>query len=178
MARQDRTQVPTDEALRARLGPGYTAFRALIDAYPELEPEWKWYGQKSGWCLKLVDGKRNVCFLHPGDGHFTVGFTFGHDAVERALESDLPVSIRQLIGSARTYAEGRPFRLEIDSGEQLEAVHQLVRIKRAGRPGAPRHAGNRAERRAGHAPDRAKAPVAPPPPGRRAPSQRRGRSPG
>ena len=183
MVRQDRMQPPTDLELRERLGAGHAAFRRLLDDHPELRPEWKWYGQKSGWSLKLLDGKRNLCFIRPGDGHFTVGFVFGHAAVERALTSDLPVVVRHVIATAPTHPEGRGFQLEVLSEAQLGPIRELLEIKRGpGRSsGAPRHARKRASR---------KAPTPPgpgPSPGRRAarsrpdrvaPSHRRGRSPG
>lgn len=185
MVRQDRMQPPTDAMLRLRLGPSYPAYRALVDAYPELRPEWKWYGEKSGWSLKLLEGKRNLCFVSPGEERFTVAFVFNHAAVERALGSDLPLVVRHVIATAHTHAEGREFRIEVLSEAQLGPIHELIRIKRGtGRQsGAPRHSRKRAAR---HAP-------APPAPGRggaqrpgpngrrgdrAAPSQRRGRSPG
>lgn len=174
--RQDRSQPPTDPQLQAQLAGSHGAYRALLDRHPDLEPEWRWNGQKHGWSLKLRDGKRNLCLVKPADGHFTVGFTFGHDAVERALASELPPAIRGIIAAAHTDAGGRSFQIEVRAEDDLGPVHALLAIRRgpdrnASRPSAP--AG-----RVVQPPAALARPPAQPRGDRRAPAQRRGRSPG
>ena len=175
MARQQsRASAPSDAELRAQLGDAYAAYRALLDAHPELKPEWKWYGQKNGWSLKLLDGKRNLCFIGPHDGYFNAGFVLGHDAVNRALEDEtVPAEIKRLIADAPTLPEGRGFRLEVQSEEIVPTVSHLLEIKRGPKPAAA-GAG-----RAAHGRKTASAAVPKPPAAPRAdlrmPSHRRGR---
>mgnify|MGYP006178303939 CR=1 FL=1 len=177
MAGQDRHHPPTQAALKAALGPAHAAWKALLDAHAELTRDWKWYGQNSGWSLKLMDGKRNLCFLHPQDAFFVVGFTFGHDAVERALASDLPPDIRHAVVEAPVHPEGRVFRLEIRSKDDLPPVHTLLEAKRgpakSATPAPPTGHQSRADRRSAGA-----RPPAAPRMEHRAPSHRRGLSPG
>lgn len=177
MARRSQPHPPTEAGLRSLLGPTFMAYRALLDAHRDLRPEWKWYGQKNGWSLKLLDGKRNLCFLHPSEGYLSVAFIFGHDAVERALASDLPAGVRQAVIDAPTYPEGRAVRLEVRTEADLGPVHTLIEAKR----GPVR---KQARAPAGHGPvEPAGPPVgrrapAPPRPEPRTPAHRRGRSPG
>lgn len=178
MVRQDsRSAPPSDAALRDELGPAHVAYRALLDAYPDTHPEWKWYGVRNGWTLKLLDGKRNLCFIKPGDGAFIVAFTLGHDAVNRALESDLSTDVLHQIATGPAYPEGRGVRLRIETEHELEPVHTLIRLKRGGgrQSGAPRHPRKKAARRP-------PSPAGPYPPAprqdRSPPAHRRGRSPG
>lgn len=175
MARQQsRASAPSDAELRARLGPSYAAYRALLDAHPELKPEWKWYGQKNGWSLKLLDGKRNLCFLGPREGYFNAGFVLGHDATNRALESEtLPPDIKRLIADAPTLPEGRGFRLEVRDESLLPAISHLLEIKRGPKPaGAARErAPHRQAAEGGAVPKPPAAPRA----DLRMPSHRRGR---
>ena len=162
---------PTDAEVRERLGSSGSAYQTLLAGHPELRPEWKYYGPKNGWSLKLLDGKRNLCFVVPRDGHFLVAFALGHDAVERALHSRLPAELRKSIAAARGYPEGRPARIEVRSEADLEAVELLLEIKRGGRPvSRKKTAGTGRAAAAAHAP----APHAV----HRSAAQRRGRSPG
>lgn len=177
MARRSQPHPPTEAELRSLLGPSHAAYDALLAAHPDLRPEWKWYGQKNGWTLKLLDGKRNLGFLSPHDGYLLVGLTFGHDAVERALASELPAGIRQAVIDAPVYPEGRVIRLEVRSEDDLPPVHTLIEAKR----GPVRQQAKAAADR-GHVepvgPGASRRPPAPPRPERRTPAHRRGRSPG
>ncbi len=175
MARQQsRSSAPSDAELRAQLGPAHSAYRALLDGHPALTPEWKWYGKKNGWSLKLLDGKRNLCFIGPHEGYFNAGFVFGHDAVNRALESEsLPADIKRLIADAPTLPEGRGFRLEVRDESLLPAISHLLEIKRGPKPATAAH-----ERAAqGHSAREAAVPRPPSAPRAdlRMPSHRRGR---
>ncbi|MEJ2503726.1 MAG: hypothetical protein P8177_10520 [Gemmatimonadota bacterium] len=40
---------PTNTEVRERLGPTYALFEALLEAHPDLEPRWKYYGPRNGW---------------------------------------------------------------------------------------------------------------------------------
>jgi hypothetical protein len=163
--------------LREQLGASHTAYTALLAAHTDLRPEWKWYGQKNGWSLKLLDHKRNIAFVAPLDGRFKVAFTLGQDQVNQALHSDLPEDARHRITEAPVYPEGRGVSFEVEREDQLAPVHTLIRIKRGDAshaPGGPRHQRNRAA-------TRPQAPPAPPPGSVRppiSPAHRRGRSPG
>jgi len=121
---------PTDPELRKALGPSHVALEHFLAHNPDLRPEWKFYGAKLGWSLKLFRGKRNLCFISPRDGHWTLGFALGDRAVEAALDSDLPDHAKQQLRDARRYAEGRGLRLEIRSDPDLEPAQTLLDIKR------------------------------------------------
>ena len=48
--------VPDDELLKTTLTDSYKLYTRLLDelrsSYPEIKPEWKYYGKKNGWLLK------------------------------------------------------------------------------------------------------------------------------
>lgn len=173
MVRHDRSPPPTEAELADRLGASFPAYRALLDAHPDLEPAWRWYGQKNGWRLELLEGKRSLCFVDPADGGFSVGFALDHDAIQRALASELAPELHHAIAASAGHAHGRPFRLDVRSEGDLEPVHVLVRIRHGSAGKGPARAPK--ERRP--SPLHTQAPTQPRP-DRLAPSQRRGRSPG
>ena len=91
--------------------------------------EWKHYGQKTGWTLKLLSKKRNLLFVGPENGYFIVAFVFGDRAVDAVVKSQLPETIKNELLNARKYAEGRGIRFEIRDDSQLESIKELIKIK-------------------------------------------------
>jgi len=125
--------LPNDLMLREELGETYQyleqVVREIAKASGEVTPEWKHYGQKSGWTLKLFAKKRNILFVTPCHEYFRVSLVFGDRAVDAIIQSTLPESIKQEVFMARKYAEGRGIQLEVKSQEQCEVVLDLVKIK-------------------------------------------------
>ena len=76
---------PTQAELRSMMGKSYSALEAFLEMNADLRPEWKYYGAKLGWSLKLFQGKRNICFLGPHENYLGVAFVLGAKAVETAL---------------------------------------------------------------------------------------------
>jgi hypothetical protein len=58
-------------------------------------------------------------------------FALGEKAVKVAHESDLPVSVLEVIDNAKKCAEGRGVRLEVRSAEDVRNVEKLAVIKMA-----------------------------------------------
>jgi hypothetical protein len=90
-----RTKTPTEADLREALGAAKPVWdRVMVDMARELEltHEWKSYGPKFGWALRLQRGKRNIVHLGPCEASFTVLFILGKRAVNvRGLLAVLPV---------------------------------------------------------------------------------------
>ncbi len=121
---------PSDEEIRTRLRRAFPHFRALVED-AAFHPEWKWYGAKSGWGLKLFEKKRNLCFLNPKEGAFDVAFVFGERARHETLAGPAPEAVKVLLRDARHYPEGWAVRLTVTKKAELELVRRLLEIKRA-----------------------------------------------
>jgi hypothetical protein len=125
--------MPDEAALAAELGETKEVLdqicRFIEEETGQLTREWKHYGQKSGWTLKLLSKKRNLLFVGPESGYFIIAFVFGDRAVEAVMKSQLPETIKNELFNARKYAEGRGIRFEIRDESLLENVKELIRIK-------------------------------------------------
>ncbi len=122
-------QPPTDEELHARLRRAWPHFRALVED-AAFHPEWKWYGARYGWSLKLFEKKRNLCFLGPKEGAFDVAIVFGDRVREEALAGSAPEEIKALLRDARHYPEGWGVRVTVAKKADLALVRRLLDIKR------------------------------------------------
>jgi hypothetical protein len=124
---------PTDEMLGTALGKTKELFDSIVffieTKFDECHTEWKYYGLKIGWSVKILNKKRNILFASPENGYFRIAFAFGEKAFQEIIKSNLPDSIKQQLHEAKIYVEGRPLRLEIRKKEDLDPLYQLIRIK-------------------------------------------------
>ena len=113
----DKSVKPNDLLLSEVLGTKYKYWdeirTSLRNSYEGLIEEWKYYGQKYGWSLKLLLKKRNLFFFTAYKKYFIIGFVFGDKAVSIIEKSDLPKNMIDELKNAKKYAEGRGLRVEI-----------------------------------------------------------------
>ena len=120
---------PTQAEVDAILGDGAGLLETFLGRNPELRPEWKYYGPKNGWSLKVFRKKRNMCFVGREPGAVAMAFILGERAYERLLRSDLRPEVRREVEAARLFPEGRGIRLIIRDEADLEDAQLLLDIK-------------------------------------------------
>jgi hypothetical protein len=130
---EDKAAMPDDEALAAVLGkthPLWARIREpLAKEFDPIQPEWKFYGKKYGWTLKVQHKKRTILYLTPLTGGFRIAFVFGDKAVAAVEDSTVPEGIKEELRNARRYVEGRGLRIEVKSAKDVRTVKQLIHIK-------------------------------------------------
>lgn len=128
----EKSLLPTPTQLAKFLG---TRARYLDDLKRHIPgrivEEWKHYGKTIGWTLKLILGKRNLCFIVICNRFFAISFVFGDKAVHAIEGSGLPTDLVQQVVNAKRYVEGRGIRLEVKSRRVLEQAKALLDIKRS-----------------------------------------------
>jgi hypothetical protein len=102
---------------------------SLTEEHGKMLEEWKYYGPKTGWLLKLFYKKRNLFFLIPNEKYFTLAFVFGDNAVSEIEQSGLPEKIKEELRNTKKYAEGRGLRLEVKKQSDIKYINKLVAIK-------------------------------------------------
>ena len=131
----DKSIIPDDVQVKDVLGKTFRFWTAIKkyfeDKQIDVQEEWKFWGQKYGWSMRLKHKKRNILYFIPCKGYFMAAFVFGDKAVAAAENSTLPESILDMIRSARKYAEGRGFRFEVRGQEDVENTKKLIEIKMA-----------------------------------------------
>jgi hypothetical protein len=129
----DKTAKPTQNALIEILGKTFSLWEELLiniqTIVGDITEEWKYYGGKSGWQLKILLNKRNLFFFVPGNKLFSIIFIFGDKAVSVIEKSDLPGSIIERLINTPKYAEGRGIRIDVKSKKDLGVIQKLISIK-------------------------------------------------
>ncbi len=125
--------VPDDKMLAAELGQtkGYLdeVCSFIKNDFGDLKPELKFYGQKSGWILKLFNYKRNVLFIVPCTDYFRAVFTFGEKAFYEVVSGDFPEKIKHELLTAKKHKEGRTIYLDVRTKTDVNDIINLVKIK-------------------------------------------------
>jgi hypothetical protein len=129
---EDKLIQPTPEMLEQVLGPRYENWQCIIDFVlnhqKNAEEVWN-FGKSFGWSLRIKDPKRVIVYLTPGEKMFIVSLVFSKKATEEALASNISSKLIHIIESAKVYAEGRGFRIGIDSPGYLTDIIKLIEIK-------------------------------------------------
>ncbi len=129
----DKSIKPNNKSLSEVLGKSYKLWEDLKDSLEEgngkLIEEWKFYGQKIGWTLKLLLKKRNLFFFAPYEKHFNIAFVFGDKAVSVIEQSDLPKNMIDELRNAKKYVEGRGLLIEVRKKSDLKKILKLTAIK-------------------------------------------------
>jgi hypothetical protein len=87
-----RKAQPADKEVAEALGAAKPYWDSIAKDMAQelgLAEEWKSYGPKQGWALRLKRGKRNIVHLGPCQGCFAVLFILGDRAVKAARASQL-----------------------------------------------------------------------------------------
>jgi hypothetical protein len=127
-----RKAQPTDKDVAEALGAAKSHWDAVVkDMAREmgLAEEWKSYGPKQGWALRLKRGKRNIVHLGPCQGCFRVACILGDRAVKAARASHLGRTAEKLLDAAPRYPEGTGIRLEVAGPKLLPLIRKLAQIK-------------------------------------------------
>jgi len=131
----DKSRPPQDDDLATTLGSAFVFWnelkRLIASRFTPLSMEWRFSSKKTGWGLRLKREKRTVLYMTPCEGYFMASFALGEKTVKAAHENDLPVSVLEIIDSAKKYAEGRGVRLEVRNAEDVRNVEKLAVIKMA-----------------------------------------------
>jgi hypothetical protein len=129
---KENGKAPGDAELARRLGrtkEHWDAILEAVSAHEGLVREWKFYGAKYGWQLKLVSRKRAIAYLIPRDGGFTAGLALNDTALEAVRRGRFPAALIREIEAAKVAPEGHPARIDVTGAKQVDLVTRLVALK-------------------------------------------------
>ena len=128
-----KTTRPSDSDLEKALGRAKPLWDQLVaelaSEHDVTTREWKTYGAKSGWSLRLMRGKRTIVWLVPYGGCFQAAFIFGEKALTAIRQSALPARVLRMLDEAPAYPEGTGLRFAIKAAKDIALVEKLAAIK-------------------------------------------------
>jgi hypothetical protein len=126
--------VPTESVSRRPSASFTPAYKEIVGLTKAFDHEWKYYGKKHGWQLKVVRKGKAFLYLTPQEKSFRIGLAVREKEKERLLNSSLPPKTKEELATAKKYPEGYPLRLEIKSKTDMRAVHVVLEVLKELRP--------------------------------------------
>jgi hypothetical protein len=120
---------PSIRELARLLGGSHAAFLTLTQRGSAFTCEWKRYGKKSPWVLKVSQADRTLLFATPMAGAFEATVVLGERAATAALAGRVSKRLHTSIRTAKSYVEGRPVRVIVKGQADLAGVEELVAVK-------------------------------------------------
>jgi len=128
-----KAEKPDAGALKKALDKNFNLWNEISEYvfknYPAPKDEWAYPGKSFGWNYRIKDAKRVIIYMMPCDKFFKVSFAFGAKATEEAMLSKISKEIKDLISSAKVYAEGRGFRIDVKRKKIIKDIKKLIDIK-------------------------------------------------
>ena len=124
---------PSIAALKSTLGDSCSLWIRLVErvtgAFPNIREEWKAAKVVMGQVCLLKQKEKTLVYLIPIESGFEVSVVLGEQAAAAALAEELRDDVRQVILSARKYAEGRSIRFQVTSEGHLPDIQKLIEAK-------------------------------------------------
>jgi len=129
----DKSKKPDIKDMQNALGKAIILWSEIAEyvfkKYPDAKDEWAFPGINFGWNYRIRDARRVIIYMMPGDKFFRVSFIFGIKATEEAMICKISKEIKDLISSAKVYAEGRGFRIDVTQKKIMKDIKKLIDIK-------------------------------------------------
>jgi hypothetical protein len=119
---------PDESKLKKALGELYSAYEEVLELSEAFDHEWKYYGKKYGWQLKVVRKGKALLYLIPQEKSFKIGLAVRENEKERLMNSSLPPKTKEQLATAKKYPEGYPLRLEIKSKTDMRKVCVVLEV--------------------------------------------------
>jgi hypothetical protein len=130
----DKKEVAPDEPkLKKALGGLYSAYKEVVGLTDAYAHEWKYYGKKIGWQLKVTRRGKALLYLTPLEKSFRIGFAVRENERDQLLNSSLPLKTKEELATTKKYPEGYPLRLEIKSKTDMRAVRAVLEVLKESR---------------------------------------------
>jgi hypothetical protein len=126
---------PDGTAIASSLGGARVWYEEILAASVGFKQDWRHYGRKYGWKLKIHDGSKALLELTVGAGAFRVGLAVRERELAALREDPATAPVLAAFLESKAAKEGWGIRIEVDSpvrhAEALALVRALAALRRA-----------------------------------------------
>lgn len=127
----NKDKAPSESELKKVIGKNHDAWTSIRDFIFKNSPGTfeEWNFSKYGWNCRIKDKKRAIIYLMPCENYFRASFALGEKATKEILQSNVSAETKEIISSAKVYAEGRGVRLDVKNKNIVKDILQIVSVK-------------------------------------------------
>lgn len=123
---------PDNENLEAALGKKYKIFAEFEKKTAELDLvlEWHYYNDGKSWLCKVLNKKKNLCWLSVWSTGFKLTFYFPDKAINGVYELDISDEIKKAAQETKPVGKSHPVILLVKSKKIMNDGMKLLEYKR------------------------------------------------
>ena len=122
---------PEDDVLEEALGKKYKLFLDFINQISEQHffPEWHYYNDTKSWLCKILNKKKNYCWLSVWNTGFKLSFFFTEKTIAGVYELEINEGIKQAIKEAKPTGKFHPVILLIENKSIMKDGLKILEYK-------------------------------------------------
>ena len=122
---------PDNEVLKATLGKGYKIYQEFAEKINDkkLVLEWNYYNDQKSWLCKVLQKKKNMCWLSIWNTGFKLTFYFTEKTIEGIYELDINNKIKNSAKAMKPVGKLRPVILLIENTKLLNDGIKILEYK-------------------------------------------------
>jgi len=124
---------PDDEVLEDALGNNYQLFKKFGEktSAKSLVLEWNYYRDGKSWLCKVLNKKKNLCWLSVWDTGFKLTFYFTQKTINGVCELEINDNIKKMAQETKPSGKLLPIMLSIKNKKIINDAIKLLEYKMA-----------------------------------------------
>ena len=122
---------PDDAVLKKALGKAFTIYQEFTTKINEqkLVPEWNYYKDEKSWLCKVLNKKKNMCWLSIWNTGFKLTFYFTEKTIEGVYRLDINNEIKQSAKAMKPVGKLRPLIILMESNTIMNDGLKILEYK-------------------------------------------------
>jgi len=122
---------PDESVLEKALGKKFKIFTEFLDKIGEqnFNPEWHYYNDTKSWLCKILNRKKNYCWLSVWNTGFKLTFYFTEKAIDGVCALDINDNIKKTITSINSAGKLRPVIFLVENKSRINDGLKILEYK-------------------------------------------------
>jgi len=122
---------PDNTVLEAVLGKKYLLYKEFVEKISliNLFPEWHYYNDGKSWLCKILNKKKNLCWLSVWNTGFKLTFFFTEKTIDGVYELDISDEIKKTAQEAKSLGKLLPVVFLVKNKKSINDGIKLLEYK-------------------------------------------------
>lgn len=128
---RDANIYPDEIVLNKILGDSYTAYKDLLELFPnyQMNYEWRYYNDGKAWLCKVQRKKKTIIWMSTWNGFMQATIYFPMILLEKVLTLDISEEVKEKIINTKNVGKSKPCIFELRSSDILIDFIKVMEFK-------------------------------------------------